>query len=138
MAWQTASSMEWAVSRSRVIMWASSSAALVEWKMAPCSSSFSRSSSALRIRAVAGNGHLAFHMAYGHGLGIFPPVAFRRAIQAMAHSHFARAQAFQYLGLEYIGHKPQILIAADHTVVIHRDAAAFLPAMLQRIKSHNK
>ena len=76
-----------------------------------------------RALAVAHNERLRVDGAHVAGCGI----------TAVANRHIAVSEAVERLPAEHLGNQPDIPVASDHAVIVDRDPAAFLAAMLQGI-----
>ena len=86
--------------------------------------------------AVVAQGHGAAAVPHDHGLGVGPDAAAGGGVAHMAGGHLGVGvgQAAQHRRGEHLVHKAQIPVALDDAVVIHRDAAALLPAVLQGLQ----
>ncbi len=86
--------------------------------------------------AVMAEGHGAPAMPDDHRLGIGPDAAAGGGIADMSGSHMGRGlcQRGQHRRGEHLIDKTQIAVAGDDAVVIHSDAAALLPAVLQSVE----
>ena len=85
-------------------------------------------------RAVVRQRQRALDVVDHHGLRVQPRIHAHRAIAHMADRHAAHADLIEPVAVENIVHQAQFLVAMDHAAVVHRDAAAFLAAMLQRVQ----
>ena len=84
--------------------------------------------------AVVREGHAALYVAYDDGLGVLARAPAGGAVAAVAYGHLpAREAAHDVLG-EDVVHKAHVLVAGYHAVVVYRDAAALLAAVLQRVE----
>ena len=84
--------------------------------------------------AVEADGDVAAHVADDHGLGGGAVSVVAGAVAHMAHRDVAVAQRVQHLAREHLGHQAVVLVGFDDAVVAHRDAAAHLAAVLQRVE----
>ena len=84
--------------------------------------------------AVVADGHGALAVVDQHGLSVVAVQGAGGAVAAVAHGHLALVHLLQHVPGEHIRHQANILVAGDHAVVIHRDAAALLAAVLQGVQ----
>ena len=85
--------------------------------------------------AVVAEGHGTPAMADDHGLGVGPDAAAGGGVADMAGSHLCAAgQLLQHALGKDLADKAQIAVAGQHAVDVQRNAAALLPAVLQRIQ----
>ncbi|EFB75819.1 hypothetical protein SUBVAR_05597 [Subdoligranulum variabile DSM 15176] len=81
------------------------------------------------------DGHGAFAVMEDHRLGVGTAALAGGGVTHVAGGHFgAVGQFFQYAFGKDFAHKSQVAMPGKHTVHIQRNAAAFLPAMLQSVQ----
>ena len=86
--------------------------------------------------AVVAQGHGAPPVPDDHGLGVGPHPAARRCVADVAGGHVGcrAGNTGQHRRGEHLVHKAEIPVAGDNAVLVHCDAAALLPAVLQRVQ----
>ncbi|MPM99422.1 hypothetical protein SDC9_146613 [bioreactor metagenome] len=84
--------------------------------------------------AVVGQGHAALVVIYQNGLDISFVIAAGGAVAYVAHGDVALPQRLKMLRREHVAHQSHVPIGGEHAVVVHHDAAALLPPMLQSVQ----
>ena len=84
--------------------------------------------------AVVSDGHAALLVVHLDGLAVAPVVSAGGAIARVGDRHRTAGKVLESLPREHLADKTDILVGAEHTVVVDNDAAALLSAMLQRVK----
>ena len=79
--------------------------------------------------------HASFDMIDDDRLRVVPVARAGRAVAHMADRHIAHAKLVQILRCKHVVDKTDILISVKNAVVVHHDAAAFLPSVLEGKKS---
>jgi hypothetical protein len=82
-----------------------------------------------------GESHTAFTVIYFNRLAVVAAVSARGAVSYMPHRYSARRQTGKHIGSEYFSDKTRILVRGKQSVVIDNNTAAFLTAVLKRVKS---
>ena len=81
--------------------------------------------------AVMHKRHFALLVIDLHRLTVSALIAARCAVARMTDRSGAVRKTAEHLRRKYMLHKPQILMRREHAVIIERNAAALLPAVLQ-------
>ena len=90
----------------------------------------------VRQVAVVAEGHGAPAMPDDHGLGVGPDAAAGGGVADMAGGHMGRGlcQRSQHRRGEHLIDKAEVPVAVDDAVIVHGDAAALLPTVLQSVQ----
>jgi len=84
--------------------------------------------------AVVGQRHAALDVVDHDGLAVFPPVSAGGAVAHMAHGHGAAGKGIQHRLCEHLIEQARVLIVRKQSVVVHHDAAALLPPVLEGVE----
>ena len=84
--------------------------------------------------AVVRDRHAPLAMVYHNGLRVAALAPARGAIAHMAYRNVAMPEPRKCIRVEHLVDKSVVLMIAEQPVIVYNDAAALLPAMLQRIK----
>ncbi|MPN36629.1 hypothetical protein SDC9_184139 [bioreactor metagenome] len=85
--------------------------------------------------AVVPQRHAALDVPHHQRLRVGAAAGAGGGVAAMPHCHFASAQRLQFTGAKHLVHKANVFMQGKHPVVVDRNAAAFLPAVLQCIQT---
>ena len=85
--------------------------------------------------SVMGQSHLALLVIHLHGLAVVPVVCAGGAVTHMPHSHGSGRKMRQFFFRKDLAHLTQILMGMEDPILVHYDAAALLPAVLQGIQA---
>ena len=85
--------------------------------------------------AVMTDGQLTLDVLHQHGLCIFPGISAAGRVTHMAHGDFSLSQGLQLLCRENLMDKSAILVALNHTIMIHRNTGGLLSSVLQCCQS---
>ena len=85
--------------------------------------------------AVMRESHASLYMVDDDRLRVRSSSASGRAVANVTDRHRAHAELRHRLRGKNVVHKPDILIRSEYAVVVHDNAAAFLPAVLEREES---
>ena len=84
--------------------------------------------------AVVGQGHAALVVVHQDGLDVALVVGPGGAVAHVAHGDGPRAQRAEPLCREHVVHQPHVPVGGEDPVVVHRDAGALLPPVLEGIQ----